>query len=148
MLLAIWNCFTIPVEVAFEPEEFEHPIFLVINSMIDLLFAIDLFIVFRTTYVDTYTGEEVLNGKQIAIKYLSGRFWIDLLATIPFDSIGLFARGSTTDQLQLFGILKLIRIARLSRIIAYMNVKEDFKLILKLIKLIFFLMMYLHLLGC
>jgi hypothetical protein len=148
MLLAIWNCFTIPVEVAFEPEELEHPIFLVINSMIDLLFAVDLFIVFRTTYVDTYTGEEVLNGKQIALKYLSGRFWIDLLATIPFDSIGLFAGGSTTDQLQLFGILKLIRIARLSRIIAYMNVKEDFKLILKLIKLIFFLVMYLHLLGC
>lgn len=56
--------------------------------------------------------------------------------------------GGSTTELQLFGILKLIRIARLGRIIAYMNVKEDFKLLLKLTKLIFFLIMYLHLLGC
>lgn len=148
MFLAIWNCFIIPVEVAFTPSAFDNPTFIVINSLINLFFAIDIFVVFRTSYVDPYTGIEVFDGKRIAIRYISGRFWIDLLATIPFDTIGLMIFGDSTAGLQLFGVLKLIRIARLSRIITYMNVKEDFKLTLKLTKLIFFLIMYLHLLGC
>jgi hypothetical protein len=50
--------------------------------------------------------------------------------------------------LQLFGLLKLVRVLRLNRIITYLNVKEDLKLGLKLAKLIFFLVMYLHCLGC
>ena len=102
---------------------------------------------FRTTYVDKYTGIEEFDTKTISKRYSLGRFWIDLLATIPFDTIALISGGSST-ALQLFGILKLIRIARLSRIISYMNVKEDVKITLKLTKLIFFLIMYLHILGC
>ena len=102
---------------------------------------------FRTTYVDTYSGIEQFDTKVIAKNYLKGRFWIDLLATIPFDTISLIAGGSSS-ALQLFGILKLVRIARLSKIISYMNVKEDLKQALKLTKLIFFLIMYLHILGC
>jgi CRP-like cAMP-binding protein len=146
MLLAIWNWFVIPVEVAFEPDAFKNPTFIVVNSLIDLCFAVDIFVVFRTTYIDRYTGGEVLDGKKIAINYLLGRFWIDLLATIPFDTIALIF-GGNNSAFQLFGILKLIRITRLSRIISYMNVVEDVKLMLKLVKLVFFLIMYLHLLG-
>lgn len=112
------------------------------------MFFMDILIVFRTSYVNSYTGEEILYSNKIVWNYLFGRFWIDLLATIPFDVIGLAIFGGSTAGLQLFGVLKLVRIARLSKIIAYLNVKEDFKLILKLIKLVFFLMMYLHLLGC
>ena len=112
------------------------------------MFALDIFVVFRTTYVDIYSGEEVLDGYKIVMKYLSGRFWIDLLATIPFDTFGELIISGNTSFLQIFGILKLIRITRLSKIIAYLNVKEDFKIMLKLIKLIFFLIMYIHLVGC
>lgn len=138
----------IPVEVAFEPEVLESVAFIVINAIIDVCFAIDIFVVFRTTYVDPYDGKEVLDGKQIAKNYLAGRFWIDLLATIPFDTIGMLIFKDSAEGLQLFGILKLIRILRLSKIIAYMELKEDYKLFLKLVKLIFFLIMYLHLVGC
>lgn len=148
MGLAIWNCFVIPIEVAFEPSFLNNFIFTVINSLIDFLFLIDIFVVFRTSYVESYTGEEILYSCAIAKNYLFGRFWIDLLATIPFDLIGLLILGGNNKELQIFGILKLVRIARLSKIISYLNVKEDFKLMLKLFKLIFFLVMYLHLLGC
>jgi hypothetical protein len=41
-----------------------------------------------------------------------------------------------------------MRVLRLGRIIANMNVKADVKLTFKLAKLIFFLLMYLHCLGC
>lgn len=105
-------------------------------------------IVFRTTYLDAYTGEEIFYAKLIAVNYLKGRFIIDLLATIPFDTFAEAMIGNKNVYLQLFGILKLIRITRLSKIISYLNAKEDLKLGLKLVKLVFFLCIYLHLLGC
>ena len=49
--------------------------------------------------------------------------------------------------MSLFGLLKLIRILRLSRIIAYMRAKDDIKMTFKLIQLILFLFMYVHLIA-
>ena len=45
-------------------------------------------------------------------------------------------------------LLKLIRLARLSRVITYLNFKSNVKMSLRLGKLIFFLILYLHLIGC
>ena len=85
---------------------------------------------------------------KIAINYLKSRFWIDLFATIPFDTIVELVSSQSSNEFQLFGILKLIRIARLNKIVTYMNVKEDIKIGLKLTKLFFFLSIYFHILGC
>jgi hypothetical protein len=46
------------------------------------------------------------------------------------------------------GLLKMVRILRLGRIIAYLNMKDNIKMSLKLGKLIFLLMIYLHCFGC
>ena len=54
--------------------------------------------------------------------YLRGRFTVDLLSTIPFDSIALIFTASSSPVLQLFSLLKLVRISRLGRIIERMNV--------------------------
>jgi hypothetical protein len=110
---------------------------------------LDILINFRTSFFHSRTGEESLIPKVIAMNYIKTRFWIDLLATIPFDLLGiLIISQNNTVALQLFGLLKLVRVLRLGRIITYMNVKDDVKMSLKLIKLIFFLVMYLHCLGC
>ena len=55
---------------------------------------------------------------------------------------------SQAKQFQLFGILKLIRVLRLNRIIMYLNLKQDIKASIKLIKLVFFLLMYVHFIAC
>ena len=34
------------------------------------------------------TGEEIHNSKNIAINYLTGKFSVDLISTLPFDLIG------------------------------------------------------------
>ena len=80
---------------------------------------------------------------------MKGKFWIDFLASIPFDFISvLFVdTGGDSLTLELFGLLKLVRILRLSRLIAYMNLQDDVKMSLKLGKLIFFLIMYIHWIG-
>jgi len=64
-------------------------IFTVINACVDLCFFADIVVTFRTTFVDQKTGDEVYNMREIAKIYLSGRFWIDLLSTVPLDQMAL-----------------------------------------------------------
>jgi hypothetical protein len=55
--------------------------------MVDIVFLCDIFVQFRTTHHDLETGDECFDTKLIARKYLSSRFTIDLLSTIPLDNI-------------------------------------------------------------
>ena len=149
MILAIFNCFAIPFEVAFGPPIMHSLWFLLLDTAIDLCFAVDLVVNFRTSFIHPKTGHEVLSGEKIALAYLKGRFWIDLLATIPFDNIAEAIVGSgNASLLSIFSLMKLVRVLRLNRIIALMKVANEVKLSLKLGKLIFFLVMYLHCCGC
>ena len=70
--------------------------------MIDISFAIDILISFRTTFI-TPGGNEEFDANIIAKSYLcSNRFVVDLLATIPFELvIKLFLpEGSLDGDLQ------------------------------------------------
>lgn len=80
---------------------------------------------FRTSFVKNSTGEEITGTKQIAIQYVKGRFWIDLVSSIPLDTFSYFIYNdvSNSTMLQLIGLLKLVRVLRLSRLITYMNLK-------------------------
>ena len=88
MILATFNVFAIPFNVAFEPEFMEAWYFEIINGVIDFLFLVDILVSFRTTSIDPATGDEITNVKRIAQVYLRGRFWVDFLATVPFDKVG------------------------------------------------------------
>jgi hypothetical protein len=52
MILAIYNCYCIPVDVAFSPPEFNTTLIKTINGMIDFAFFIDILVSFRTTFMD------------------------------------------------------------------------------------------------
>lgn len=132
MLLALWNCISIPFDVAFEPEM--HIIYTIFEHFIDFCFSLDIVIAFRTTYINNKTGFEVVEGKKIAWNYIiQGRFFIDLAASIPFENLYLlFADIDQSDQssnleLKLLGLLKLVRLLRLGRIIRYMKFKQGLK---------------------
>ena len=88
MILAIWNCFSIPFFVALEPTIADEPSMFGINTAIDILFAVDIALNFRTTYFNVRTGDEVFDTNKIATNYfVTGRFFIDLLASIPVDIV-------------------------------------------------------------
>ena len=57
-------------------------------------------------------------------------------------------KNSSSWVFQVFGLLKLVRILRLSRLISFLNLKQDLKMQLKLGKLVFFLILYIHFQGC
>ena len=90
MLLAVYNTILIPIEVSFDPKFLELNIFFYLDSVIDFLFFIDILINFWYAYINQKTGEEIKDGKKIAWKYISTRFTIDVLSTIPFDNIVKF----------------------------------------------------------
>ena len=144
MLIATWNAVSLPIELAFVPLWTETDAYGILNAIIDFLFLIDIIVVFRTTIIGE-DGEIVKDQKTIAIKYLRGSFTIDLLSTIPLDSMaGIFLDAETAAKFKLFGCLKLIRVIRLNRIIRDMNVPGATKVLLKLGKLTFFLFLYVH----
>ncbi|CAI2366862.1 unnamed protein product [Moneuplotes crassus] len=150
MALAIFNCIQVPYTIAFLEDEDDSVGVYILNQIIDSIFIADLVISFRTTYINEETGIEVNDPKHIAINYIKGRFWLDLLASIPTDLISLIIPGSdnATFILNMFNLLKLMRVARLSRLIAYLNLKSDIKMAIRLIKLVFFLILYLHCVSC
>ena len=117
------------------------------NGIIDFLFFIDICVSFRTSYLDERTGFEVRKPKLLAINYIKGQFTIDVLATVPFDSLAEAILGKA-GFFKAFGALKLVRVLRLSRIITYLRSNSEVKALLKLIKLVFYLMLYLHCFAC
>lgn len=80
----------------------------------------------------------------ISKRYLkSYNFYIDVLSTIPMEDFfggGLF--------LQLFGLLKLLRVFRISSVIMNLNTSQEIKAGLKVIYLIFEMFLYIHVMGC
>lgn len=148
MLLAIYNCISIPFVAAFEPETIIY--YRIFESTIDSLFATDVVLNFRTSFVHPKTGLEVVEGTAIAKNYIfGGRFWIDLLATIPFEKVySLFQSGTSSGTLELLGLLKLIRLLRLGRVIRYMKFKTGLKIGIRIVQLLFFLLLIVHWIGC
>ena len=115
IILAIYNSFAIPYDIAFKPPLFETLFMGIFNFTIDMLFMADIAVSFRTTFVNTKTGDEIWDPKMISKRYvLGGRFFIDLLSSIPMD---LFGSGDAAEFLAAFGMLKLMRVTRISRII-------------------------------
>jgi len=70
---------------------------------------------------------------------LSFRFIADFLAIL-----GTGVVTSLVPNFKLFGIFKVVRILRLGTMITKMNVPENIKALLNLIKLIFYLCLLLH----
>ena len=114
---------------------------------IDIFFVIDIVIAFRTTYIDIRSGAEITEIKALAKYYLLGQFFIDFLATVPFDSIAEVVLGEA-GLFKFLGALKLVRVLRLNRIITYLRSTMEVKESLKLLQIIFYLIMYVHCFGC
>ena len=78
----------------------------VIDRVIDSLFIVDILFNFRTTFINPKTNLEIVDPKRIAKNYFySQKFWVDLLASIPFEIFFELAQGdaeansNTTVQL-------------------------------------------------
>ena len=89
------------------------------NWLVALLFFVDIGINFRTTFINTRSGDEIWDPKMISKRYVfGGRFWIDFISSIPLDEL-----SGGNIIFSLFGMLKILRVTRLGTIITNMNVR-------------------------
>jgi hypothetical protein len=130
--VAIYNCFSIPLKIAFDPPILESTFAEVTDNIIDLLFIVDIFVAFRTTFYDFETGDEIFAPQKTAKQYMKTRFFIDLVSTVPVDTVAYIFTGERNPTLQLFSLLKLVRVTRLSIIISRLNVPAAIKNYMKL----------------
>jgi CRP-like cAMP-binding protein len=153
ILLAIYNSISVPLSVAFNTvganQENGNLGYEVWERSVDCCFAIDIIVNFFYTFIDK-DGDEIFQLKAIAKNYIvSGRFFIDLAATIPFELLPtLFGMDSSSKTLGLFQILKMVRLLRLRRIVSYLRLKNDFKLTIRIAVIVFNLYLFCHLIAC
>jgi len=145
IVLSVYNSFTIPLTISFSPPILSSPYVACFDAIVDFIFLIDIIITFRTTFLDPKLGEEVTDQHRIASRYLKGgRFFIDFLSSVPLDSIA----NTNSSILQLFGMLKLARITRISQVIRNSNIKVDIKVGFKVLQLMFYMILYIHVFAC
>jgi hypothetical protein len=127
IFLSIYNSFMIPIQFAM-PDTMDRVILVaVIDQIVDVLFAIDIIIMFRTSYQDQKTDNIIRDSKLIAINYIKGRFFIDLLASVPFDLIGRLITTTPDARIDpstttFLSILKMTRLLRLGRMVSYFQI--------------------------
>lgn len=122
MICTTFSVITIPLNIAFKPPALQSNGFSVINAIVDLFYLIDILVTFRTTYMDLVQAVPVLDSAKIAERYIkSGNFFIDIVSSIPWDSI------LNLEILELLGLLKILRMRRLNSMIKTANAKKEAK---------------------
>jgi len=86
MILAIYNSLITPFQFSFEyvQDALERQPLNTLESVIDIIYMIDIIVGFQTSFIDYVTGDEITKPKLIAKKYISADFTIDILSTMPF----------------------------------------------------------------
>lgn len=100
----------------------------------------DIVLQMNTTYYDS-DGEEIEDKKKILKHYVSGIFIIDFVSAIPWEYI-------TKSKWRLLNILKIVRLLKLGDIINKANFDEETKSLLRTGKLVFQLVIVMHIVGC
>lgn len=121
LLTAIFNALAIPVVIAFVPLWAEKRAYIVIDMLTNVVFFLDIFVIFNTSYFDK-DSEEIVDRRKIALRYIMGLFLLDLISSVPW---GLLAPNS--EQIRLFNTLKIVRVLRISKIINKLKIPEDVK---------------------
>ena len=130
------NCFQAPLEISMELDVFNAVWYKVLTILIDIFFMIDILVNFNTSI--EISEVMIYDRRIIAVKYLKGRFAVDLISALPLDFIGsLFVPDEDSRAMKLVSVLKLVRMLRLSKMLRAMNVNKDLKGFTKLLKLVF-----------
>ena len=129
MILAlITTCFLTPLAIAFSADSDSN--LMISNYIIDILFAIDILVIFNTAYYDDYF-KVIESRKLIAKKYITGWFVIDFLAIFPFDLIMNVTDVNSLARFARIGRLyKLIKLTKLLRVFKIIKDKNKFMKIL------------------
>jgi len=113
--MLLFVMFVTPFEVAYLTTEYN--VLFGLNRIIDVFFITDMVLQFFLMYRDEEKGVLVKSQRAIIQAYMKGWFWIDLIAVLPFDMVGVFASSDDMSNLKVLRIARLLRLFKLLRIL-------------------------------
>lgn len=154
-VLILYSTIVIPYRICFGVEA-EGAAFAV-DVGVDVMFAADVLINFRTAYFEDGGVVLVTVPRLIARHYLRSWFTIDILSTLPIDQVValITGGGSALRSLKLIRALRLIRLLKLVRVLKlrrFAAAVEDAATVspalIRLMKLFFQVAFVAHLVSC
>ena len=125
----LYLMFLVPLDVVMDVEPFNiNSLLFWISRLLDTMFIFDLILNFFTA-VDGGDGIAMIVDKHvIAMRYLRGWFWIDLISSIPFDLILWIASGAPQTQDHSTNYFRTTRLLRFSKIIRVLKILRVMRL--------------------
>jgi len=123
IFLLLYVAFYVPFSICFKysSSDDEMTFMEAVDIFVDSLFMIDIVINFISSYEDPVTNLPIISLKKIGYNYITGWFFIDLMAVFPVQIIeNLFSNGQS---------LKLARLARLPRLYRLMRILRMIKML-------------------
>lgn len=155
MIVILYSIIVIPYRLAAHVDA--EGGWLVVETIFDVFFGLDLVLNFFTCYFDERSGELETDFKAIVKKYLKGWFLVDFLSTLPMDALGniFFEDSEQLRGARLLRSFRLVKLVRLSRLMKVDELLESFahstgintKMVL-LISLSFNQLLFAHLFAC
>ncbi|KAK3092310.1 hypothetical protein FSP39_001134 [Pinctada imbricata] len=145
LILTFYTAITVPYNAAFKNKTMDQVPILVIDSIVDVVFFVDIILNFHTTFVGN-NGEVISDSKIIRMNYLKSWFVIDLLSCLPYDVFNAFQYvedGIST----LFSALKVVRLLRLGRVVRKLDHYLEYGAAM-LVLLILVFMLFAHWFAC
>jgi hypothetical protein len=130
------------------------------DTVCEIGYIIDVTLGFFTTYLDTFSGDEIVEAKLIAIHYLKGCFTIDFLSTLPAilspiaqtiadnDNEPVFAKFLFLRIATFLGLLRIARVGRIGNLIRQLNSIVETKALIMMNYYLFLLFLFVHVLAC
>lgn len=106
LVLTFYTAIMVPYNVALKNKTSEDIFLLVLDSVVDVIFFIDIVLNFHTTYVGA-GGEVVSDPKVIRLNYLKSWFVIDLLSCLPYDVFNAFDHDEDVSNTSCLPLLNL-----------------------------------------
>eukprot|EP01084_Bolivina_argentea_P314711 545117_1 len=162
IIIVIYTCIEVPFTLAFNITLTLSMTMGIVALLIDCLLLIDIGIIFRTAYYDKYNPFELIKSpKEIAKKYISSWFVLDVFTSIPFEFLFPQTENNeiiTTRLIKLLRIFRLLRLFKLLRFFRMMKIFNNFLryilsqysivIILKLLRIISSMMLITHYIAC
>ncbi|EQC26504.1 hypothetical protein SDRG_15682 [Saprolegnia diclina VS20] len=155
--LVVYTTAVVPYRVSFSIDA--SGFFYVFETLMDVVFTLDIMLSFRTGITSPVTGLVYYNKQHIALAYLKGWFLIDFVSTVPIATVATLVdptlNSNALNTARVFRALKLARLLKLARIrnIAHMLAKWEEEMfvnesLLSLLKILFFVFFLAHIVAC
>jgi len=108
VLLTLYSVIVIPFSIGFD---FSTPILSILDGVVDVFFLLDILKKFRTldeAGPDLYFADPVV----IALRYLRSWFVLDLLSSLPLESISFLGTHHKSSKGQFFRLVRVCRVLR------------------------------------